>query len=320
MGKAHASRRGSMQFWPRKRSRHNLARIRSWPSNNVAKPLGFIGYKAGMTHLMAEDNHPKSITKGQEISLPTTIIDCPPMFVCGVSFYKKSILGLQKSSQIFAEKLNKDLSRKIQLPKKTINKINDITEFADLRLLVQSQPKLTTTGDKKPRLLEIALGGSKEDKLAYAKEKLGQEIKIEEVLNEGDALDVHGITKGKGFQGTVKRFGVMVRSHKAEKTKRGIGNLGAWTPKRVDYRVPQPGKMGFHLRTEYNKQILKISSNPEEVNSKRGLHKYGLIKSSFLLIKGSVPGPRKRALVLIPTIRPNKKTHPEAPAISYIAK
>lgn len=316
MPKAHAPRRGSMQFWPRKRSKHNLARVRSWPQNTQVKPLAFIGYKAGMTHLLAMDNRPKALTKDTDISLPATIIDCPPLIVYGISFYKNS----QKISQILAPKLNKFLGRKIPLIKKEAKKITDIKEFDDLRLLVHTQPKLTSTGNKKPKLLEIALGGSKEEKLKYAQEKLGQEIKIEEVFEPGHSIDAHGLTKGKGFQGTVKRFGVMIKSHKAEKTKRGIGNLGAWTPKRVDFRVPQPGKMGYHLRTEYNKQILKISNRPDEINPKSGLHKYGLVKNPYLLIKGSLPGPKKRALLLIHSIRPNKKITKEAPEIRHIAK
>jgi len=316
MPKAHAPRRGSMQFWPRKRAKHSLARVRSWPSLNQAKPLAFIGYKAGMTHLIATDNRLKSLTKNQDIVIPTTIIDCPPMIVAGLSFYKNS----KKVSQILAPKLNKNLAKKIQLPKKEVKKLEEIKEFDDLRLLTHTQPKQTPTGTKKPKLLEIALGGSKEEKLEYAKQKLGQEIKIQEVFEPGNSIDTHGINKGKGFQGTVKRFGVMIRSHKAEKTKRGVGNLGAWTPKRVDFRVPQPGKMGYHLRTEYNKQILKISDKPEEINPKQGINHYGFIKNTCLLLKGSIPGPKKRALVLIRSIRPNKKMTQETPEIKYLAK
>lgn len=316
MGKPHAPRRGSMQFWPRKRAKCSLARVRSWAPSKTAKPLGFIGYKAGMTHVLAIDNLAKSITKDQDINFPTTIIDCPPMVVYGVSFYKNS----QKIDQIFSQKTKKDLARKIPVPKKEVKKIDEVKDFDDLKLLVHSQPRLTTTGSKKPKVLEIALGGSKDEKFAYAKEKLGQEIKVDEVFESGNSVDSHGITTGKGFQGTVKRYGVMVRSHKAEKTKRGIGNLGAWTPKRVDYRVPQTGKMGYHLRCEYNKQILKISNLPDEINPKSGLPRYGIIKNSYLLLKGSVPGPRKRALILLHSIRPNKRMMKDAPDIKFISK
>ena len=291
-----------MQFWPRKRTRHSLVRVRSWAVEKTAKPLGFIGYKAGMTYVLANDNRPKSTTKGDKIQLASTIIECPPMIVVGISFYKFS----KKLSSILSQKLPKELAKKIQFPKKTVKKFDDITDYDDVRLLVVSQPKLAETGSKKPKILEIAIGGNKDDKIAYAKEILGKEIAISDVLEGVSAVDIRGVSKGKGFQGTVKRYGVPIRQHKSEKTKRGIGNLGAWTPKRVDYRVPQPGKMGYHQRTEYNKHILKIGDKGEDVTPKGGFTKYGLVKNTYVMLKGSVIGPRNRAVLMSRTIRPTK--------------
>lgn len=315
MAKAHSPRHGSLQYWPRKRARCSVARIRSWPQLNQVKPLAFIGYKVGMTHLIVIDNRPRSLTKKEDIFLPATIIDCPPLKVAGLVFYKDS----KKISQIWAPHLDKDLGRKISLPKKETKK-EIPSDFDEIRLLVQTQPRLTSLGAKKPHLLEVALGGENEEKLKYAQQKLGGEVKVEEVFEKGDFIDIQGITKGKGFQGTVKRFGVMIKSHKAEKTKRGIGTLGPWTPKRVDFRVPQPGKMGYHLRTEYNKLIIQISSKPEEINPPGGIKNYGLVKGTYLLLKGSVPGPKKRALVLRQPLRLSKGKIKEAPEIKYIAK
>lgn len=319
MSQPHAPRRGSLQFWPRKRSRHSLVRVRSWVEEGKVKPLGFVGYKAGMTHLMVSDNKPKSLTKGEEIMVASTIIDCPPMSVVGISFYKKNIFGQRKVASILSEKSSKELSKKVQLPKKTLNTISDIKEFDDFRILIQSNPKLADIGTKKPKLIEIALGGHKEDKLAYAKECLGKDIKVEDVFENGISLDVRGITKGKGFQGTVKRYGVPVMQHKAEKKKRGIGNLGSWTPKRVQFSVAQPGKMGYHQRTEYNKQVLKVGQEGKEVTPRGGMRNYGLIKNSYLLIRGSVSGSKKRAVVLTRSIRANKKMTKEAPEVKYIS-
>ncbi len=303
MGDIHHPHRGSMQFWPRKRSKHSIARVRAWANSTQAKVLGFIGYKAGMTQLLVQDNRKNSMTKGEEIAIPATIIDCPPMLVCGIAFYKHS----NKVTQILAEKLNHDLGKKIVFPKKEGKKLDQISDFDDLRLLVHSQPKLTSVGAKKPKLMEVVLGGNRDSKLAYAKEMLGKEIKIQDVFSDTHLLDVHGISKGKGFQGTVKRYGVPIRQHKAEKTKRGIGTLGSWTPKRVEYTVANPGKMGYHQRTEYNKELLKIGENVDDINPKGGIIRYGLVKNSYALIKGSLIGPKKMSLVLTPAIRPNKK-------------
>ncbi len=319
MPKAHNPRRGSMQFWPRKRSRHSLVRVRAWATNNKAKPLGFICYKAGMTHVMATDNRAKSLTKGQTVSLPVTIIECPAMTVIGAAFYTKSLRGLRKISSVFAEKLSdKHLKKMMTLPKKQGKKLEDITEFDDVRLLVHSNPSKTGVGTKKPHVLEVALGGSKDDKIAYVKEMLGKELAVQDVFEAGEVIDVHGITKGKGFQGTVKRYGVPIRQHKSEKTKRGIGNLGAWTPKRVDYRVPQPGKMGYHLRTEYNKQILSLGEEGKDVTPKGGITKFGVVKNNYLLVHGSVVGPRKRALVLTQALRLHKKIQKDAFTINAV--
>jgi len=314
MPKAHKPRNGSTQFWPRSRAKKVLPRIRSWVSGNKAKPLGFVGYKAGMTHLMVVDNRAKSATKGEQISLPATIIECPPVSVVGASFYKTHSRGIRKISSVYSANLAKSMAKTIQIPKKQ-KTLDDIKEFDDLRLIISSVPTKET---KKPRLIEIALGGSKDDKFAYAKEMLGKEVAISEVFDQGNSLDVHGITKGKGFQGTVKRYGVPIRQHKAEKTKRGIGNLGAWTPKRVHFTICQPGKMGYHMRTEYNKQLIKIGENGADVNQRGGITKYGEVKNTYLLLKGSVMGARKTAMVLTHSIRPNKKMTKEAPEVAYI--
>lgn len=314
MGNIRHPRRGSLQYWPRKRAKHRVARIRFWPAENKTKPLGFIGYKAGMTHVMAIDNHPKSLTKGESIAIPTTIIDCPPLHVAGAAFYKD-----HKKATSFLSSAEKHLSRRVPVAKEkkgeTAQEFPAADTFDDVRLLVQTLPH-KSTDTKTPKLLEIALGGSKDDKIKYTQSIMGKEIMISDVFDSGNSVDVHGITTGKGFQGTVKRFGVPVRQHKAEKTKRGIATLGSWTPKRVEYSVAQPGKMGYHLRTEYNKQILKLAAKPD-FNPKGGIHKYGLLQHPYLLLKGSVLGPKKRALVLTSCRRPNFSFTKEAPEITY---
>ena len=308
-----------MQFWPRKRSRHTLVRVRSWVADTKAKPLGFIGFKAGMTHLQVIDNRPKSPTKGEKVFVPSTIIECPPMTVAGIAFYQQTSVGMRKIASVMAEKLVKELARRVQVPKKPALKTSEISLYDDLRLLVHTNPKETSTGGKRPKLLEIAIGGSQEEKMAYAQSVLGKEITINEVFTSGASVDVRGVSKGKGFQGTVKRFGVPVRQHKAEKTKRGIGNLGSWTPKHVQFSVPQSGKMGFHSRTEYNKQIMKIGTQGSEINPAGGIVRYGLVHSNYVLLRGSVVGTKKREVVLTHSMRPNPKMTKEAPEISYVS-
>ena len=304
-GKASNPRSGSMQFWPRKRAKKQTARVRFWANIKDPKLVGFAGYKVGMTTVSFQDTRDTSLTKNQTITWPATIIECPPLTAFSLKLYKKN----QSVSQIFADKFDKNLQKSYKIPKKS-KKLADIKEdeFDDLKVLVHTNPSLTTIGKKKPEVFEIALGGKKEDKLKAAKEFLGKNISITEIFKNGQVVDIHAITKGKGFQGPVKRFGIALRNHRSEKTKRGPGSLGGWKGQaHFMYRIAHAGQMGYHQRTEYNKQILKIAEKDEKVNPKSGFKHYGIIKNPYLVLKGSISGPNKRLIRFNHTTRPNKK-------------
>ena len=281
MPRARKPRAGSMQFWPRVRAKQSYPRIRSWPISQEVKLLGFAGYKVGMTHLQIKDNHPYTLTKGTEIFFPVTIVECPPLKIASIRFYENT---------------------------------------QNVRLLCHTQPRLTGIGKKKPEIFEVAIGGNKEQQLAYAKEKLGKEISINEVFKEGQLLDVHSITRGKGFQGPIRRFGIQLRHHKSEKSRRNPGSLGAWNSQgHIMWRTAHAGKMGYHLRTEYNKWIIKIGNKAMEINVKGGFVNYGLVKNTYILVKGSIGGAEKRLIRFTEAIRPNKNIPQEAPQIAYLS-
>lgn len=302
-----------MQYWPRVRARHSYARIRNWPKINEAKCLGFAGYKVGMTHLLITDNRQNSLTKGQDIFCPVTVIECPPLKTASIRFYKNTKDGSKLVSEIFADSLDKELERKITTPKKKGKEPSD-SDF--IRVLCHTQPILTNIGKKKPEIFEIAIGGPKEQQLKYAKEILGKGMGISEVFKEGQMLDAHSLTKGKGFQGAVKRFGIHLRQHKSEKGRRTPGTLGPWKSQgHVMWRVAHAGKTGYHLRTEYNKWLVKIGNKSEEINVKGGFINYGIVKNQYILIKGSVSGNEKRLIRLTDATRPKRQL--EAPQIAY---
>ena len=313
-------RHGSMQFWPRKKAKRQYPRVNCFPKSNEAKMIGFAGYKVGMTHILTQESTkgPKKTTF--DVSIPVTVIECPPLKVASIRFYKYTEDGPKVISEIFAPKLDKELGRKIALPKKSKNKIEDIKEFDEIRLNIYTQPKLTGIGKKKPELFEAAVGGKKEEQLNYAKEILGKEISAKDILSEGQQLDIHSVTKGKGYQGPVKRFGVSLRAKKSEKTKRGPGSIcGGWKAQaHMMYRVAFAGQTGYHTRTEWNKQVIKIIEDPKEVTPKGDFLQYGKPKNTCVLLKGSVGGSRKRLIRLIPASRPNK-TIKGAPKINYIS-
>lgn len=323
MGNILRPRHGSMQFWPRVRARRSYARVRAWAPAKDAKLLGFAGYKVGMTHLILTDNRPNSKTKGQDINFPATIVECPPLKLVSIRFYKNTPYGSRVATEVFTNKTDKDLQRIIPAPKKDpTQKLAQLNpkEYDDITVLVHTQPRLTALGKKSPELFEMGLGGRVEEKFNYAKDHLGKEVKVEEVLKEGQQIDIHAVTKGKGFQGPVKRFGVTLRSHKAEKTKRGPASLGAWCGQgHIMYRVAHAGKMGYHTRTEYNKWLLKISNDPSKINPAGGFLRLGNVKAPYLLLKGSIPGPSKRLIRLTAPLRENKSVPKDAPSIQHVS-
>jgi large subunit ribosomal protein L3 len=323
MPKPHQPRSGSMQYWPRKRAKKSVARIRSWAKIKDVKLLGFAGYKVGMTHVLIEDTRKYSKTKGEKISVPVSIVECPPIKIFSVKLYKNTVNGSKVVDEIMIKSSDKELERKIVLSKKELKKLDDIKldSFDELRVVVYTQPKLTSIGKKKPDLFELAINGSKENAIEYVKANANKSINIKDVFLPGQLVDFHSITKGKGFQGPVKRFGVAIRSHKSEKTKRGPGSIsGGWCGQgHMMYRVAKAGQMGYHTRTEYNKQIFAIENDVNKINPKGGFVRFGVVKSDYILIKGSLGGSRKRMLKFCFPIRKNKKIAEDAPKILNIS-
>lgn len=307
MAKGNKPKAGSRAFWPRKRAKRIYPKIRSKETKGEVKPLAFAGYKAGMTQVSY--TNVRGVLKGQEITKPVTVLDCPPLIVCGVKLYQKTLYGLKEKDCILAEKLDKNLGRKISVPKNPVKKDLD-TAYSkgcdEIRLLVHTKPKESGLGKKKPELFEIDLSGDIEAKLAYAKEKLGQEITPEDVFKNGEYLDVRAVSTGKGFQGPVKRFGIKIRTRKNKNKRRHTGPMGSRTPGRVlPGKIPQAGQHGFHTRTEYSKKLLQIETG--NVTPKGGFLRYGVVNGPYILIEGSVPGPKKRLIMLRKSLRKEKE-------------
>jgi large subunit ribosomal protein L3 len=329
MVRHHQPRKGSVAFSPRKRAAKETPRVKSWPSDDEPKLLGLAGYKVGMTHTMIVDNDKNSPTNGMEIFTPVTVLEVPPVAVMGIRTYEKTTYGLKAITEVIADNLDEELSRKISLPKdydksKAIAKIQEaLKDTEDIKVLVHTNPKLASVPKKKPEIFECAIGGKNvEEKLNTAIELLGSTVKASEIFSDGQYVDSVGITKGKGFQGPVKRWGIRVQYGKAARSskKRHIGSLGPWTPSRTMWTVPQAGQMGYHKRTEYNKKILKIGDADEvdQINPDGGFLKYGLVKNDYILVKGSLQGPSKRLIILRKPMRANKKSN-DAPQINHIS-
>jgi len=140
------------------------------------------------------------------------------------------------------------------------------------------------------------------------------------VFGTGVVVDAHAVTKGKGYQGVIKRFGVALKAKKSEKGQRRVGaRSGGWTSRQhMMYRVAQPGQVGYHTRTDYNKVLMLISTDFEKINPVGGFPRYGQVKNTYVLIKGSVPGPSKRLIRFNKAIRSDDESV-AVPEIEYIS-
>jgi len=345
MSKVSRPRRGSLAYSPRKRASREVPRIRSWPDGGDTPHIqGFAGYKAGMVHVSLIDERPHVITHGTEITVPATVIEVPPMIVSSIRFYERTPYGLKTITEIWADKeaLKETLSK--YLDKNEVNKVLEdyierridfykrhdseskwkkLEEYtvADVRILAFTQPYLVTGVPKKvPEFMEIRIGGgSVDDRIEYSKQILGKDIRFTDFATPGTLVDVIAVTKGHGYQGPVKRWGIKLLHHKARKGRRKAGSKGPRTPHWVRPTVPLPGQMGYHQRTEYNKIVLMYGENPNEINPSGGFKHYGLIRTSFVLLHGSTPGPVKRLIRFREAIRNVDNIKLPEPKITYIS-
>ena len=184
-------------------------------------------------------------------------------------------------------------------------------------------PRDVGLSQKKPFVFEIGVGGSNiETQFNYLKELLGKEIKFRDLFQVGSYVDVSAITKGKGIEGPVTRWGVKKKQHKSRKTVRAVGTLGPISPANIMYTVPRAGQRGLHQRLEHNKKIL-IVGNTEEKEQKfthvHGFDHFGLVKGDYVIIKGSVPGAMKRLIKIRYPIRARTSKILEPKIIEVVA-
>ncbi len=295
---------GSLAFRPRKRASSLIPRINYWPEYDDNALLGFAGFKVGMLTVGYISNEPGP-RKGMEVVTGATVVEVPPMKVYGIRAYNR-----HRIYDEFTE--NKEFLKPLNIKKNKIDSSIPENEYKQLRLLMYAQPHLTGIGTKHIYRMEIALSGN----LEYARSMLGKELSVSDVFKEGMFVDVIAITKGKGWQGPVKRFGVSLQRRKATGKRRHVGVIGQFRPGYVMYTAPQAGQMGFHKRTELNKWIMKIGINPDEINLKGGFPHYGMLKSHYLLLKGSIPGVPKRLVRFRFAVRRQEVVKPEITFIS----
>ena len=325
-----APRHGSLAYMPRKRARYGKGRVRHWLDYDGSPHfLGFAGFKAGMTHIAFIEDQDSSPFFGKELVKAVTVVETPPIVLFGIKVYLRDEYGMNAVGEIFAPELMPELNRKIQIPNPDTYNFEEklkilegkIQDGVEIRGLFHTQPYKASMPRIKPDIIEIKVSGGKSmDQFKYAKDLLGKEIRIRDCVDEGSLIDTISVSKGKGFQGAVKKFGIKLMSRKNRKGKRRVGCIGPWKPPKLLYTIARSGQMGYHQRVEYHKRIMKISEDGDEINPKGGFIRYGLIKSDYLLLSGSVPGSKKRLIRLRKTLRPKANFHMLVPEITYISK
>ena len=295
---------GSLQFWPRKRAEKITPSV-NWKvvsgKEKTSGILGFLTYKVGMATAVVKDLTEHSMTKGKKIVMPVTILEAPNMKIFSVRFYKN---GIVMKDVVVSN--DKELKRMLRVPKELKAFDSQIPkDYDDIRVIAYSMPKQTSV-KKTPDLVELAINAP--NKLEFVKGQIGKEISLKDFLHY-ELVDVRGLTIGKGLVGPVKRFRINLKQHKTEKGVRRPGSLGPWHPARVIFVTPMAGQLGMFTRIHYNLKVISSGNiNEKNINLNQGFKHYGKIKSSFIVVKGSVQGPVKRQILLTPAFRPTKLT------------
>jgi large subunit ribosomal protein L3 len=328
--KYSAPRRGSIAFRPRARAKSLEARVRTWPQLAGEKNalLGFAGFKVGSIHVLTIDDREKTPNFGKQLMNACTVIATPPVRIIGARGYKTDLYGQHAIFDAYAKDLPKELSRRVDVKQAedALAKAEaKIGQASSVMAIVSISPETAGISQKKPFVFEMAVSGKDaKAQFEYVKSILGKELKASDIFQLGQNVDVFGITRGKGVEGPITRFGVKRKQHKSRKSVRAVGTLGPISPAVVMYTVARQGQRGFHQRTEYNKRILVMSNTEKDgqnsINPSGGFKHYGLVKGDYIVVRGSIPGVPKRIVKMRQPIRSVAKKVQEPKVLEVVVQ
>merc|ERR1711942_640992 len=334
--KFSAPRHGSLKFLPKKRCTSPRGTPKSFPKDDASQPIhltAFIGFKAGMTHVVREAEKPGSAINKKEVVEPVTIVECPPLKVVGVTGYIKTAWAARLTDEVkrrfyknwyaCKKKAFTKSSKKWESEdgKKSIDRDLELLKkhAVSVRAICHTQMQGLSLRQKKAHLIEIQVnGGSIADKVEWCKDNFEKEVAVNTVFAKNEMIDCIGITNGRGYHGVTSRWHTKKLPRKTHKGLRKVACIGAWHPSRVAFSVARSGQKGYHHRTEINKKVYRVGAGYHQVDGKvvqsnasteqditeksinpmGGFPHYGMVKQDFVMIKGGVMGPKKRAITL----------------------
>jgi len=274
-----------MGFYPKKRSCRHRGKVKAFPKDDQTKPIhltAYMGYKAGMTHIVREVDRPGSKVNKKEVVEAVTVIETPPIVIVGVTGYIETPHGLRSLKTVWAEHLSEECRRRFyknwyKCKKKAFAKsskkwndpagkkeierdLNKIKKYCTVvRVIAHTQIKLLHKRQKKAHVMEIQLnGGTVPQKVEWARQHLEKPVPVAQVFSQDEMIDLIGVTKGKGYKGVTSRWHTKKLPRKTHKGLRKVACIGAWHPSRVQFTVARAGQKGYHHRTEINKKIYRI--------------------------------------------------------------
>ena len=332
-------RHGSLGFLPRKRCQRHRGKVKTFPKDDQSEEVhltAFLGYKAGMTHILREVNKPGSKIHKKEVVECVTIVETPPMVAVGVVGYVETPNGLRTLNTVWAQKLSDDAKRRFyknwySSKKKAFvhyadnfdesavqEKLANIKKYCTVvRLIAHTQISKLGIRQKKSHIMEIQInGGDVAKKVDWAYSMFEKEIKVDDVFKTNQMCDTIAVTKGHGIEGVVNRWGVTRLPRKSHRGLRKVACIGSWHPSRLGFTVPRGGQKGYGHRTEINKKIYLLGKGKDAdgqplmnattaadltdktITPLGGFPHYGIVKDDFLMIKGTVPGCKKRPITI----------------------
>jgi len=292
--KFSAPRHGSLGFLPKKRAARHRGKVKAFPKDDPSKPVhltAFLGYKAGMTHVVREVDRPGSKVNKKEVVEGVTILETPPVVVVGIVGYIETPRGLRTFKTVWAEHLSEECRRRFyknwyKSKKKAFTRASkkwqedgakeieqDLAKIKKyckvVRVIVHTQMKLLKKRQKKAHIMEVQVnGGNIAQKVDWARQNLEKAVNITDVFAKDELIDIIGVTKGKGYKGVTSRWHTKKLPRKTHKGLRKVACIGAWHPARVGFSVARAGQKGYHHRTEINKKIYRIGLGVHQKDGK----------------------------------------------------